>query len=82
MGRIKLVSLLKKLCVFHIERRILHNILLEDEVTKEERGEGILEAGRADSLKEKILIIIAYVAIERDMMHPHVCLLGTKFRRK
>ena len=36
LGRRQLLSLLKKLCVLHIERRIMIKILLEEEVVEEE----------------------------------------------
>jgi len=68
-GRRQLLSLLKKLCALHKKRRIKHNILLEEEVAKEEE-EGIIS-------KEKGLIFIACDAIEMDMMLPHISCLGT-----
>ena len=73
LGRRQLLSLLKKLCALHKNKRITHKILLEEE---EEEG-GILEAGGADIYKEKGLIFIAYDAIEMDMMLPHVSFFGT-----
>ena len=63
MGRRQLLSLIKKLCVLHIERRIMLKILQEEEVVEEAEEEEISEARGADTLKEKILIFIAYVAI-------------------
>ena len=82
LGRRQLLGLLKKLCVLHIERRIMHKILVEEEVAEEEEEQGILEAGGADSSKEKSLIFITYVAIEMDMMHPHVSFLGIELSKK
>lgn len=56
----------------------MHKILLEEEVAKEEEEGRILEVGGENIYKEKGLIFIAYNAIEMDMMHPHVCYLGTE----
>ncbi|MCY6488096.1 hypothetical protein, partial [Actinobacillus pleuropneumoniae] len=51
LGRRQLLSLLKKLCVLNIKRRIILKILLEEEVAEEVKEEEILEAGVADSFK-------------------------------
>jgi len=45
LGRRQLLSPLKRLCVLHIKRRIMHKILLEEEVAEEVEEEGILEIG-------------------------------------
>jgi len=58
-------------------------ILLEEEVVEEEEEEEISKVGGANTLKEKSLIFIAYVAIEMGhMMHPHASYLGKKLSRK
>lgn len=83
LGRRYLLILLKRLCVLQIERRILLKIPPEEEVVKEEVEEEILEAGGADTLKEKSHIYVAYVAKEMDhMMHPHASCLGIELSRK
>ena len=55
----------------------MHKILLEEEVAEEEEEGEILEAGGADSSKEKSLIFIVYDAIEMDMMLPLVSCIRT-----
>ena len=44
MGRRQLLSLLKRVCALHIERRILLKIIVEEEVVEEEEEE-ISEVG-------------------------------------
>lgn len=46
MGRGKFLSLLKKLSVFHRKTRIMHKIILDEEVAKEVEEEEILKAWR------------------------------------
>jgi len=83
LGRRQLLSLLKRLCVLHIERRILLKILLEEEVVEEEEEEEISEVGVSHTLKSKSQIYIAYVAKDMDhMMHPHASCLGIELSRK
>eukprot|EP00253_Pinus_taeda_P015790 PITA_15790 len=61
----------------------MFKILPEEEVVKEEEEEEISEARGADTLKEKSLIFISYVAIEMDnMMHPHPSCLGIELNKK
>jgi len=49
----------------------MHKILLEEEVVKEEKKGGILEARRVDISKEEDTMFIAYDAIEMGMILPH-----------
>lgn len=65
-----------------IKKRILLKILQEEEVVEEEE-EDILEAGGADTLKEKRKICTAYAAKEMDHMMPlHASYHGTKLSNK
>ena len=53
-------------------------IIPKEEVVEDKEEEEISEAGGVDTLKDKSLIFIAYVAIEMDhIMHPHASCLGT-----
>lgn len=74
VGR-QLLCILKKICVLHVDKIIMLKILPKEEVVEEEVG--------ADTLKEKSLIFIAYVAIDMyHMMHPHASWLGIELSRK
>ena len=66
----------------HIKRRFMLKILPKEGVVEEGEEEEISEEGRADKLKLKNMIFIAYVAIKTGMMHLHARYLGIKLSSK
>lgn len=54
LGRRHLLGLMKKLCSFHKNRRIMHKIILEEDVAEEKEDIIILETGGKKFPRRKI----------------------------